>query len=307
LKLIKRIIFLFSFFLIYLIFKELLDLYSKIRLIHPLAVYVFFAVIAVFGFYFIIAPLYKILTLPRYPGPTEDVDREEQLIAERIRKFRKNKYLKSIHFDFSQIGSNREGYEKIIQVLKEKSRGIREKYTLQVFLSTSIAQNGFLDAILILSANVNVIKETFILYNGRTSYKDLLKIAKTVYYSVAIGGSEGAEYAANEILTKFGADFSKNIPFAGKIFESLVDGFVNSILLTRVALITENYCAMTLIRSSKDLYPHRKLIIETASCTTREVKNKIIEHVKKGAAGTMKDIASPLQPIKDMFNKIKKS
>ncbi|OQY38189.1 MAG: hypothetical protein B6226_03975, partial [Candidatus Cloacimonetes bacterium 4572_65] len=118
-----------------------------------------------------------------------------------------------------------------------------------------MAQNGFLDALIILSSSINHIKSIFILYNGRVNNRDLLNIGKNVYYSVLIGGSEGVEYVTDEIVTKLASDTVKSIPFIDKIIASLADGLVNSVLLTRISYLTENYCKMTYLEKSSDLLP----------------------------------------------------
>ena len=184
-------------------------------------------------------------------------------------------------YDFNLVKNDQESYDRIITVLSLECKNKRRMYVNQLFYSTGISQNGFLDALLILSASVNLIKEIFILYNGRVSNRDVWTIAKKVYYSLVIGGSEGAEYAAEEIYSKLATSSMKSIPFLDKIISSLVDGFINASLLTRVSLITENYCKLLYIKSDKDLYPSAKTVVYTTKDITITIVKKINDSLLK--------------------------
>ena len=150
-----------------------------------------------------------------------------------------------------------------------------------MFYRTGIIQNGFIDSLLILSSSVALIKEMFTLYNGRVSNRDVWIIAKQVYYSMVIGGSETVEYATEEVFSKIANDSMKNIPFLDKIIASVADGFVNAVLTTRVALITENYCSKTYVASYRELYPNPKFIVRTAQSLTSSMISNISLVLKK--------------------------
>ena len=280
-KLIKKILFFISLFFLYIIFKEFLNLYSQMKSIHPYAGYAILILLGGIFIYFVILPVLKIIKIPKTYGPTKDKNKEESLISNRIKKFKENKYLKSIDFDFSEITNNKDGYNKIIKELEKEVNRLRKIHISQIFYSTSIAQNGFLDAILILSGSINHIKEIFILFNGRVSNRDLINIAKKVYYSIAIGGSEGVEYATEEIISKFASQGMKSIPFIDKILSSIADGLVNATLLTRISYITENYCKLTYIKSDKDIYPSAKFIINSVKHITWDMIERIFKTLRK--------------------------
>ncbi|MBC8384334.1 MAG: hypothetical protein H8E57_02310 [Candidatus Cloacimonetes bacterium] len=282
-KFIKKILFFISLFLLYIIIREFLELYTTMKSLHPYAGYGTLIVIAGIFIYFVIIPVLKILRIPKSFAPTTEKSKEEKLIAERIENFRKNDFLIKSDFDFSDISNDKEGYNKIIKVLEKECNSLRKRHVSQLFYSTSIAQNGFLDAILILSASINHIKEIFLLYNGRVSNRDLFTIGKKVYYSMAIGGSEGVEYATEEVFSKFATEGLKSIPFIDKILASLADGLVNAALLTRISYITENYCKLTYIASEKAIYPSPKFVINSAKNITADMIDKIYKIIGKMA------------------------
>ncbi len=284
-KTIKKIIFFLSFILLYIVFKELVDLYNIAKSIHPYAGYLTLALISAFIIYFAIIPIYQILRIPKRYAPVKEKDKIPELLKLRIDNFKKNKFLIKSNFDFESIKYDEQSHTKIILLLEVEAQLIRKKYVSRLFYTTSISQNGFIDAILILSSSINLIKEIFILYQGRVANRDLFIIAKKVYYSIAVGGSEGVEYAAQEIYSKLGTESMKSIPFASKILGSLADGYVNAALLTRVSIITENYCKFIYINSDRDLYPSTQTIIST----TKFIVNDIVEIIKERIIKTPKE------------------
>jgi len=325
-KTIQRFIYFLSIFLAYFVFKEFLELFVLTHSVHPAFGYATLLILAGFILYFVAIPIYRIIKIPKNYAPTTDKVKARQIINERIRDFRENPYLVNSKFDFSEIQEDEESYNRIIKHLKKESEKLRKRYVLQLFYSSSISQNGFLDAMLILSSSVNLVKELFILYHGRVTNKDLVAIGKRVYLSMAIGGSEGVEYATQEFFSKFATDSFKSVPFADKIFGSIADGFVNAALLTRISLVTENYCTMVYVKSERDVFPSPEFIVRTTKFITSDIfekmtiellrmsKEKTVDYVMlainpvahvltatygKVAEGTSKLTAYPIEIIKD--------
>jgi len=260
--------------------------------------YTVFAAIILFIFYFAILPIIKIVKLPSNLGPTKIKSEVEKLRGKRIKQFSKNPFLLKSEIDANSLQNNDEVYETTISILEKESYKIRKSYVNRLFYSTSVSQNGFIDSIMILSASINLVKEIFILYNGRVSTVELLIIAKKVYYSIIIGGTEGVEYVTNEIFSKLATESIKSIPFIDKIVSSLVDGFINAALLTRVSLITENYCKTLYIEKERDLYPSSKFIATTAKNLTSEVMKQVNSNILQIAKDKSGDI------LKRVFNPV---
>ena len=282
-KFIKRILFFLSLFVLYIIAKEFLQLYVLLSELHAYVAYGFIGLVTFLLIYFVIIPVVHILKIPKSYGPVKDPKKEDDLIHDRIELFKKNDYLQRIHFDFSDATSEKDLYFKIIHEMEKETHHLRKKHVSQMFYSTSIAQNGFLDAVLILSGSINHIKEIFLLYNGRVSNRDLLIIGQKIYYSMAIGGSEGVEYATNEVFSKFATEGIKSIPFIDKILASIADGLVNATMLTRISYITENYCKKTYIRNDRELYPKAEFIVSSAKSITYDIVEKLLSTMKKMA------------------------
>jgi len=280
-QILKRILFFISLFLFYIVVRELLELYYYAQNIHPLLGFFVLALIMITFIYFVLIPAYKIYTLPVNPGPVASKSKEEALIAKRLKRFSKNKFLNDAKIEIDSSQTNIEKYNKTIHILEKECANIRKKYVAQLFYSSSISQNGFIDAMLVLSYSVNMVKDIFVLYNGRVTNRDLLNIAKKIYYSIAIAGSEGIEYVTDEIITKLASDGIKSIPFIDKILGSIADGFLNALLLNRISYITENYCKLTYIESNNDLYPSPAKVFNATKHITADMTIKLISVIKK--------------------------
>ncbi len=303
---IKRILAFLSILLIYFIAKEFLDLYVSLNAVHPYLAYGFIVLAAGVLVYFVGIPVYRIIRIPKAPRPLTSEDNLEKELAKRFELLEKNPFLLSIEYDMASVPRTKEGYERVMRVLRKESARIRNKYVNGLFYSSAISQNGFIDAILILSSSVNLVKDTFVLYNGRVSNRDLLTIGRQVYYSMAIGGSETVEYATGEIFSKLSTQGMKSIPFFDKILGSLADGFVNAALLTRVALITDNYCSKLIVESEKDLRPSPVFIVQTASNITGTLQKKLYNEMKNLAGEKIKDAAGwAANPVKVLFEKVR--
>ena len=303
-KTLRKLLFFLSIFLFYIIIRELVSLYVLMRSLHPWAGYLTLILIVAFVVYFALLPLFKILRLPKNPAPVKNVNQEEALIRKRMQLLRNNPRLKESGIDLTSYGSDKAGYISALAVVKPECEAIRKRYVVQLFYSTSIVQNGFVDAILILSSSINLIKDTFILYNGRVSNKDLYTIGRMVYYSIAIGGSEGVEHATEEMVSRLASDSMKNIPFIEKILGSIADGFVNAALLTRISFITENYCTMTVIESEKDLYPSFKFVNSAVKNITSDIIDRLKSTLKKITIEKPAEYAMiAVNPVKYVFTK----
>lgn len=268
----KRIFTFITFFFIYIIIREFLQIYFLFSSVHPYlgyAVSLFFLIILV---YFVAIPIYRILKLNKYPAPAESEAEEERVLKDRLKIFRNNRQLTA--YD-SPVKDERMEYNFYSGQLKQKCHDLRKSYVRKIFYSTSVAQNGFLDAILILSASINLVKDIFMLYNGRSSLKDLLSIAKKIYYAMAIAGSEGVEIATEELFSKFSTEGIKSVPFIDKILGSIADGYVNALLLTRISYVTENYCQLTLVQNNKALNPNAAFIVTTTKNITQDIVNDL--------------------------------
>jgi hypothetical protein len=297
-KLIKRLLIFIFIGFVYLVVKEFLLLYQAAKSLHPYAAYGLIALLTGFLVYFAFIPLMNILRLPRRYGPTRNPDKVPSMIQERMRVFRRNPAVIRTGADLNALSDDRAGYDRVIDLLQPEVRKLHKRYVTQVFYSTAIAQNGFLDALLILSLSVNLIRDLFILYHGRVSNRVLWVIGRMVFQSMLIGGSEGVEYAVDELFSKLFSGGMKGIPFASKILGSLADGFVNAALVTRIALITQNYCEMIFAESDRALYPAHKTVIFTTRTLISDLLERVADEIRSISRDkTGKVILTAVNPV----------
>ena len=289
-KFIKKIFFFLSFFLLFFIIKEFISFYAYLKVIDPILALISISLLGALTVYFVVIPVIQIFSIPVNPSPTTHPTLEMYVIEKRMKRFKNNPLLLDKGLDLQKLQTTREDYNQVIKILNKESEKIRRKYVSQVFYRTGIVQNGFLDALLILSSGVAMVKDIFTLYNGRVSNRDVWRIGKQVYYSMLVGGSEAAEYATEEVFSKFATDSMKSIPFLDKILTSMADGLINAALMTRVALITENYCTKTYIKNYRDLYPSPQFIIQTARSITSNIVSNIVLLLKRMASEKTVDI-----------------
>ena len=276
-KMLKRLVLFVIALFAYLILREMLNFYVLAYTANPYLGYLVLAILVSVLIYFVIIPLYRISRLSGDPGPVRKKRNESELMEMRLQRRMNNNYFKEVGFILPASGSTLERYELSTNELSKACEEIRRKYIVHLFYSSAVSQYGFIDAILIFSANVNMVKEIFTLYTGRATGRDLWQIVKQIYYSVAIGGSEGVEFAVEELISKLGSDTLKSIPFFDKIMVSIAGGFTNAVLLSRISLITENYCKMTYIESTRDLSPDPVQILDS----TRAIVDEPIRYIKK--------------------------
>ena len=287
---IQRIVFFFALAASVLIVREFLSIYNDLRQVDEYWGYAFLIFISLCTIYFVIVPFIKIFSIRRIHPPVNDVKDIDGLLVKRITALEKSRFITPLK---GTDITPRQQYDEYIKILSAEVQKVRKVYVSRLFYSTTISQNGFLDALFILSASINLVKEIFIIYNGRTSNMDLFRLMRKVYTAMAIGGSETVEYATEEILQSITSDTIKSIPFIDKIAESLTDGFVNALMLTRISYIAENYCTKLYIEKDNQLLPSYKMVLETTRLLTRDVKEKIIWSFKKGKKSTEALIPDP--------------
>jgi hypothetical protein len=289
---IKRILFLFSSVILILIVKEFLSLYFFFKSVTPFLGYLFIVLSILSVIYFAVIPIYEILKMSIHNSPVKDKSKIDELREKRIEAFKNNPFLLRSEYDVASIKNTEEDYNSVIEILSEECNTIKKRHINNLFYRTSISQNGFIDGMMILGSSVMLTKDIFKLYNGRVNNIALWSIAKKIYLSMLIGGSEGVEYASNEIFTKLASDTLKKLPFIDRIITSLTDGLTNAVLLTRVAIITENYCKMLYVESDKDLIPKPTYIISTAKNLTTDAINTIKGNLLKLAKNKTEDVLS---------------
>ena len=300
----KRILTLLSIVLSYFIVKEFLILHQAATSLHPWGGWGVIILFAGGLGYFVLIPLMNILIIPARLRPARDPEHIDRVAATRVKRLRGNAKLRDLDIQIEEIAATPEGYRHIVEALRPQSDQIRKRYVTQVFYATSIAQNGFLDAVIILSTATAMMRDYFLLYQGRVSNREMVKIGRLVYLSMAIGGSEGVETATDEILSKLVSTGVKSVPFAARLFGSVADGFVNAALMTRVAMVTENYCTRLFAESDRAFYPTLHAVVSATKTVTGDLIERVTHELRKLAKDqTGSAIKAAVNPVRTVFTK----
>ena len=215
------------------------------------------------------AKLPKPLTLPR----SEEELKTYQ--AKLLRRLKSNQILKQA----GAVPMSNESIDESLKVLdKEASKVIHETATA-VFLTTSVSQNGKLDALTILATQSRMVWKLAHVYYQRPTLREITYL----YANVA-----GASFLASEIedldisqqiepvISSFlKSSAGRSIPVIGPtahiVLDSLLEGSTNAFLTLRVGHMAKRYCGCNQVTTRSSL---RK---EAFHGATRELRTIIIE------------------------------
>ena len=174
--------------------------------------------------------------------------------------------------------------------LDQEAQKIIHQTASAVFLTTSVSQNGKLDALTILATQSRMVWKIAHIYYQRPSLRELAYL----YANVA-----GASFLASEIedldvtqqIEPVVNSFLKNSagksipvigPTANIILDSLLEGSTNAFLTLRVGNITKRYCGINEVISKKEI---RKQSFLQA---TQQLKGIVMESSAKIFSGLLK-------------------
>lgn len=190
-------------------------------------------------------PAYLLLRLPKPIKPPKSMEdpaypQHMELLKARLRR---NKLVAGLEFNSVQeveSGLGRLDAEATDRVKKAAS---------QVFITTSISQNGSLDAFLVLAAQGKLVLEIARVYYQRPTVRDLLflytNVAATAFVAGEIEDIDLAEQMQPMIAALFGSTAGV-VPGLGPAMtvatNSVLGGTANAFLTLRVGIITQQYC-----------------------------------------------------------------
>ena len=207
------------------------------------------AVAVVLALVFLALFLVPVLLFLRLPKPLVPPDTEEavpEYLPKLAKRLSANKLLKEQPFDLSQ----RDDLQRALGVLDVRANEIIQKTARNVFLSTSVSQNGKLDALMVLATHTRMIWDIAHVYNQRPAPRDLLalytNVGATTLLATQIEDLDISEQLEPVLGTVLQGSALKSVPFVGPlsgvVFDSLLEGSVNAFLTLRVGIIARRYC-----------------------------------------------------------------
>ncbi len=204
-------------------------------------------------------PVVIYLTMPPALRPPPDEEPPEfELYLERLRKRLSRNALLAAD---GHALETRIDIENAIKILNTRADQLTKSTASSIFVSTAISQNGRLDAIMVLVAQMRIIWEIAHIYNQRPSAKEMLNlyvnVASTVFIAGAIEELDIEEQIEPVITPLVSSSIFGGIPGAGGIATfmttSIVDGAANALLTLRVGIITRRFFGLTCGASNREV------------------------------------------------------
>lgn len=263
--------------------NQIIGLYILARDISPL-----FGQIVLFGSFTLTIvllglPIVRFLRMPRPLTPPKhqsEVLRYQQKLAKRLAD---NQILASKGHSIK----NTSDLPAAIEVLnKEADKVIRETATV-IFLTTSVSQNGKLDAFTVLGAQMRMVWKIGAIYYQRPTLREILRMYSFVGAS-SFMASEIEDLDITRQIEPIASSLFKNVsgrsvpligPAATLIMDSLLEGSTNAFLSLRVGILTKKYC------SDLEVFDEKKAKKDTLKEATRELRILSIEASGKVISG----------------------
>ncbi len=241
-----------------------LVLYREARAVHPLLGAVVLIAVAAGIVLLVLVPIAQVLRLPgALTRPKEQRGAAwEKFVRRYAKRLARNPVVRAGHADVGALDAAlREKRDmavveaeatKAVGYLDEQARKIVARHAAAVFTATAISQSGRLDAAIVLSAQIRLVKEIAELYYQRPRPRELWAVYVNVGASVFVAG----EIQDSELLAVLGAPVTAGLtgllpvhgtdPLVSLLVTSLLDGSANAFLTLRVGALARRYCALRL-------------------------------------------------------------
>lgn len=272
---------------VYLLVRSSSELYANVLL-------AFLSILA-FGLFFWPLVLYLKLPTPlKIPKNDKELAKYQKNLVKRLRN---NQYLKRaglIPKDVDMLP------EAINYLNKEASKVIRDTANI-VFLTTSVSQNGKLDAFTVLMTQSRMVWKIAHLYYQRPTLREMTYL----YANVGASTLLASEIEDLDISTQiepvlqsfFRNSAGKSIPLIGPtaniILDSLMEGSTNAFLTLRVGNIASKYCSCYEVTTKEKI---KKLAFSESVSQLKEIVLKssariftgLLKATKKAGTDTLK-------------------
>lgn len=214
--------------------------------------------------------------------------------------------------------NSRETIQAAIVALDARAQTIIKETASRVFVSTSISQNGRLDALMVLAEQSRLIYRIAHFYNQRPTLREFGRLYANVGATVFAARQLDDPNIREQIQPVFNAVLGHAAislvpgaaPVASIVLNSLLDGTANAFLTLRVGVICQNYCrgitAMdrSIIRRSSNIAAAGMLgsiVLSSAA----SVSKAMIAAAKRAGEATMESATSGIRSAGARLNPFK--
>ena len=211
-----------------------------LRQTSPYLEYTFYILLAIVVYYFIIAPVIKVLLAPYYSVAKycdEEVDGDLKKRAKRLIK-----YGNLTDEDIENIKDSMDDKEKLSKrlyiiytsTIKKNIDEIVVNTSRDTFVVTAVSQKSFTDMLMVLVNNFRMIKKIILMCGFRPTFIRTMKLYAHVFKASLI--ADGAQQIEVSTL------ISTSIQGALKVLtDSAVNGAINAFFMLRIGMLTKNF------------------------------------------------------------------
>jgi hypothetical protein len=241
-----------------------LVLYREARAVHPLLGALVLIAVAAGIVLLVLVPIAQVLRLPgALTRPSEQSGPKwDRFVRRYAKRLARNSLVRAGHAEINALDTalREKGDAALLEVesakavtyLDGEARKIVARHAAAVFTATAISQSGRLDAAIVLSAQLRLVKEIAELYYQRPRPRELWAVYVNVGASVFVAG----EIQDSELLAVLGAPVTAGLtgllpvhgtdPLVSLLVTSLLDGSANAFLTLRVGALARRYCGLRL-------------------------------------------------------------
>jgi hypothetical protein len=293
--------------------NQLIQFAQFARTLHPLAGDVVTIGLVALAGAVLLMPIVLIVRLPKalvLPDETDPAAVETYLTQLR-RRLAINPNLAANPIDLS----SRAGLDSAIRQLDARADQITKRAASTIFVSTAISQNGRLDALMVLAAQMRLVWQIAQVYRQRPLWRELLNlysnVAVTALLVSEIEDLDISEQIEPIVASVLGSGVIGAVPGVGVIAvniltNSLIEGTANAFLTLRIGSVTRQYCG-ALTKLKKKSVRHSatvaaaallgSIVRESAGVVSKAILNAVGEVGARSAAAAKDGITNRLQKI----------
>lgn len=240
-----------------------LSLYREAAAVHPALGIAVFVLMGAGVCLLVVVPVVQVARLPgtlSRPAETSG-PRWERFVRRYARRMTRNARLRNRgegHADLQAAlaGGDAAALEAEVQRavshLDALARDVVARHAAAVFAATAVSQSGRLDSLIVVSAQLRMVREIAEIYWQRPRPRELW----TLYASVGAAAFVAGELQDSEVLAVLGAPVTAGIsgfiplsgtdPLVSLLVNSLLDGSANAFLTLRIGALARRYCGLRL-------------------------------------------------------------
>ena len=283
-------------FLLFMI-NQISGVYLMLKEVNELTANVVLVLLSALGIGLVGWPVLLFLKLPRaisLPTNTDELPRYRQQLLKRLRK---NELLRAQGLQPQQV----EDLPESILVLNQSANKVIQQTATAVFLTTSVSQNGKLDALTILATQSRMVWKIAHIYYQRPSLRELMylyaNVAGSSFLASEIEDLDISQQVEPVISSFLKNSAGKSIPVIGPtaniILDSLLEGSTNAFLTLRVGNIALKYCACNEVMDKKSI--RKSAFTESASQlkgivmkSSGQIMSGLLKATRKAGVDTLK-------------------